>query len=93
MSRTSFDDHERLAWAGRATAYRDSFAALCAYPADLLLDAAGVGVDAQVLDVGTGTGTVRLTATYRDADSRLGPLPPPSSPPRPPADSGPPAAG
>jgi len=68
VSTTSFDDHERLQWAGRAAVYRDSLVALCAYPADLLLDAAGVGVGVRVLDVGTGTGTVAALAGARAAE-------------------------
>jgi ubiquinone/menaquinone biosynthesis C-methylase UbiE len=68
VSTTAFDDHERLQWAGRAAAYRDSFAALCAYPAGLLLDAANVGAGVRVLDVGTGTGTVAALARARAAE-------------------------
>jgi hypothetical protein len=54
---TSFDEHERSSWAGKASAYERSVGALCAYPADHLLDAAGVGDGHRVLDVGTGPGT------------------------------------
>jgi SAM-dependent methyltransferase len=68
VTRTAFDDHERLQWAGRATAFRDSFAALCAYPAGLLLDAAQVAPDVRLLDVGTGTGTVAALACSRAAE-------------------------
>jgi SAM-dependent methyltransferase len=64
---TSFDDHQRTQWAGRAAAYRDSLAALCAHPADRLLDAAGVAAGTRVLDVGTGTGTVAARAAARGA--------------------------
>ncbi|MEH0828556.1 MULTISPECIES: hypothetical protein [unclassified Micromonospora] len=39
MTGTSFDDHERERWAGRAAAYERTFAQLCAYPAEALLDA------------------------------------------------------
>ncbi|MCU7724696.1 class I SAM-dependent methyltransferase [Actinoplanes sp. KI2] len=67
MTSTAFDDHERLQWAGKAAAYRDSFAALCAYPAGSLLDAAEVGAGVRVLDVGTGTGTVAALACARAA--------------------------
>jgi len=62
---TAFDDHERSQWAGRAAAYRDSFAALCAHPAEALLDAADVKAGDRVLDVGTGTGTVAALACDR----------------------------
>jgi SAM-dependent methyltransferase len=68
VTRTAFDDHERSQWAGRATAYRDSFAALCAYPAGLLLDAANVEAGVRLLDVGTGTGTVAALACPRAAE-------------------------
>jgi SAM-dependent methyltransferase len=64
---TAFDRFERSQWAGRATAYRDSFAALCAYPAGALLDAADVGAGDRLLDVGTGTGTVAALAGSRHA--------------------------
>ena len=68
MTGTAFDDHERSQWAGRAAAYLGSFAALCAYPAGSLLDAAGVGDGVRVLDVGTGTGTVAALACVRAAE-------------------------
>ncbi|MGC5020082.1 class I SAM-dependent methyltransferase [Micromonospora sp. DT47] len=64
---TSFDDHERDRWAGRAEAYRRSFALLCAYPVDALLDAAAVGPGGRVLDAGCGTGTVAARAAGRGA--------------------------
>lgn len=64
---TSFDDHERSRWTGRAAAYQRSFAALCAYPAEALLDAAGVKADDRVLDAGTGPGTVAALACTRGA--------------------------
>jgi ubiquinone/menaquinone biosynthesis C-methylase UbiE len=67
VTTTTFDEHERMQWAGKAAAYRDSFAALCAYPAGALLDAAAVGEDVRVLDVGTGTGTVAALACARAA--------------------------
>ncbi|HTF07733.1 MAG TPA: class I SAM-dependent methyltransferase [Asanoa sp.] len=64
---TGFDAHERARWSGRAAAYRDTLAALCAGPAESLLDAAGVATGALVLDVGTGTGTVAALAGERGA--------------------------
>lgn len=64
---TAFDEHERQAWRGRAAAYERSFALLCAHPVPVLLDAAGVGPGARVLDVGTGPGTVAALACARDA--------------------------
>jgi SAM-dependent methyltransferase len=64
---TAFDRHERELWAGRAGAYRRSFARLCAYPADLVLDAAGVRAGTAVLDVGTGPGTLAALAVVRGA--------------------------
>ncbi|WP_319463454.1 class I SAM-dependent methyltransferase [Micromonospora sp. RTP1Z1] len=63
-----FDVHERSRWAGRATAYERSFAALCAYPAEALLDAAAVRAGRRVIDVGTGPGTVAARALGRGAE-------------------------
>ncbi|GIF51138.1 methyltransferase family protein [Asanoa ferruginea] len=62
-----FDAHERAQWSGRATAYRDTLAALCAGPVESLLDAAGIVAGALALDVGTGTGTVAALAAERGA--------------------------
>jgi SAM-dependent methyltransferase len=62
MRMTAFDEYERHQWAGRAAAYAESFAKLCAHPVPALLAAAGVttGTDSAVrlLDAGTGPGTV-----------------------------------
>lgn len=62
MTTTAFDEYERSRWAGRAGAYDSSLAALCAYPAPALLDAANVGAGTRVLDAGTGSGTVARLA-------------------------------
>ncbi|MET8912498.1 class I SAM-dependent methyltransferase [Micromonospora sp. NPDC004551] len=67
MIDTDFDAHERSRWAGRAEAYARSFGRLCAYPAEALLDAAGVRTGRRVLDVGTGPGTVAALALGRGA--------------------------
>ncbi|MEV4825629.1 class I SAM-dependent methyltransferase [Micromonospora sp. NPDC049274] len=67
MTTTTFDDHERSRWAGRAMAYDGSFALLCAHPAPVLLDAADVDAGTRVLDVGTGSGTVAGLACARGA--------------------------
>ncbi|MER7892624.1 class I SAM-dependent methyltransferase [Micromonospora sp. NPDC094482] len=64
---TSFDDHERHRWVGRAEAYARSFGRLCAHPADALLDAAGARAGTRLLDVGTGPGTVAGLAAGRGA--------------------------
>ncbi|MFE7532218.1 class I SAM-dependent methyltransferase [Kitasatospora sp. NPDC057542] len=64
---TLFDESERRIWSGSARAYADSFAKLCAYPVERLLDVAGVRAGARVLDVGTGTGTVAVAACARGA--------------------------
>lgn len=62
-----FDEAERRIWAGRAAAFRDSFAKLCAHTAPMLLDAAGAGQGTRLLDVGTGIGTVAAEASARGA--------------------------
>lgn len=67
MTVTDFDEHVRNSWAGRAAAFESSFAKLCAYPAAALLDRAGVGAGARVLDAGTGIGTVAALACARGA--------------------------
>jgi SAM-dependent methyltransferase len=64
---TAFDRHERARWTGHAGAYRRSFARLCAYPAELVLDAAAVRPGTAVLDVGTGPGTRAALAAARGA--------------------------
>ncbi|MEV1289954.1 class I SAM-dependent methyltransferase [Micromonospora sp. NPDC049679] len=64
---TTFDAHERRLWTGRALAYERTFAKLCAYPAPMLLDAAGVHAGVTALDVGTGSGTVAALACARGA--------------------------
>ncbi|MEU4622692.1 methyltransferase domain-containing protein [Actinoplanes sp. NPDC023801] len=63
----SFDDYERAMWAGKADAYQDNLAVLCAGAAPALLDAAGVTAGMRVLDVGAGSGTVAGLACERDA--------------------------
>ncbi|MPY31457.1 class I SAM-dependent methyltransferase [Streptomyces adustus] len=64
---TTFDESERLIWAGRGAAYAASFAKLCAYAVPPLLDAVEVGSSVRVLDVGTGPGTVAAAACARGA--------------------------
>jgi SAM-dependent methyltransferase len=64
---SEFDDAERQIWAGRAEAFRASFAKLCAHTAPALLDAAGAGPGTRLLDVGTGSGTVAAAACARGA--------------------------
>jgi ubiquinone/menaquinone biosynthesis C-methylase UbiE len=67
---TDFDAFERVMWAGRAAAYERVFARMAAYTADALLDAAEVGRGTEVLDVGTGPGTVAGVAWRRGARVR-----------------------
>lgn len=67
MGVEDFDEAERRIWAGRAAAFRDSFAKLCAHTAPALLDAAGAGPGVRLLDVGTGAGTVAAAACARGA--------------------------
>jgi SAM-dependent methyltransferase len=64
---TDFDAFERIMWAGRAAAYERGFARLAAHTAEALLDAAGVARGIDVLDVGTGPGTVAGLAWRRAA--------------------------
>jgi SAM-dependent methyltransferase len=64
---SAFDEAERRMWAGRAEAFRDSFAKLCAHTAPALLDAAAAGPGIRLLDVGTGSGTVAAAACARGA--------------------------
>lgn len=66
----AFDSAERAMWDGRARAYADSFALLCAHPVPELLDAARVSAGTRVLDVGTGPGTAALAALERGARVR-----------------------
>ncbi|RPE43375.1 methyltransferase family protein [Streptomyces sp. Ag109_O5-1] len=67
MTSDAFDTTERAMWTGRAAAYAESFARLCAHPVEQLLDAAGVTGGTRLLDVGTGTGTAALAAQERGA--------------------------
>ena len=64
---TEFDEFERVMWAGQATAYERVFARCAAYTAASLLDTAHVTAGTEVLDVGTGPGTVADLARRRDA--------------------------
>jgi SAM-dependent methyltransferase len=64
----SFDDYERAMWAGKADAYQDNLAVLCAGTAPALLDAAGITAGTRMLDVGTGSGTVAGLACGRGAE-------------------------
>ena len=67
METTAFDAYERDNWRAKAKAYADSFAGLCSYTADALLDAAASGPGVATLDVGTGIGTVARRAVERGA--------------------------
>ncbi len=66
---TPFDIAERRIWSGKAEAYADTYARLCAHPAAALLDAAEVGPGSRVLDVGCGSGTVSAEAVARGASA------------------------
>ncbi|MFD4027320.1 class I SAM-dependent methyltransferase [Streptomyces sp. NPDC058576] len=66
---TPFDVAERRIWSGKAEAYADTYARLCAHPAAALLDAAEVGPGSRVLDVGCGSGTVSAEAVARGASA------------------------
>lgn len=67
---SEFDAHERRLWSGRAAAYRDSWAGLCAHVAPVLLDAVPVSAGVRLLDVGTGVGTLAGLAVARGARVR-----------------------
>jgi SAM-dependent methyltransferase len=62
-----FDTYERELWTGRAGAYERGFARLTAHSIGPLLDAARVGPDTRVLDLGTGPGIVAAEAVRRGA--------------------------
>ncbi|NEC20936.1 methyltransferase domain-containing protein [Streptomyces parvus] len=64
---TPFDHAERRIWSGKAEAYADTYARLCAHLVPALLDTAEVGRGTRVLDVGCGTGTVSAAAVARGA--------------------------
>jgi SAM-dependent methyltransferase len=64
---SEFDESERLIWSGRARAFAESFARVCAYPVEDLLEAAGARAGVWLLDVGTGSGSVAVTACGRGA--------------------------
>lgn len=63
-----FDAYERGLWAGRAGAYAGRFGRLTAHTAEALLDAARVTGSSDVLDVGTGPGTIAAAALARGAN-------------------------
>ncbi|WP_405775741.1 class I SAM-dependent methyltransferase [Streptomyces sp. NBC_00859] len=64
---TEFDERASAIWSGQAAAYAESFAAVCAYPIEDLLDAVGAGPGVRLLDVGTGSGNVAAAACARGA--------------------------
>ncbi|MFF4947102.1 class I SAM-dependent methyltransferase [Streptomyces rubiginosohelvolus] len=64
---TPFDHSERRIWSGKAEAYADTYAHLCAHLVPALLDAAEAGPGTRVLDVGCGSGTVSAAAVARGA--------------------------
>ncbi|MFD6206009.1 class I SAM-dependent methyltransferase [Streptomyces rubiginosohelvolus] len=64
---TPFDHAERRIWSGKAEAYADTYARLCAHLVPALLDAAEAGPGTRVLDVGCGSGTVSAAAVARGA--------------------------
>lgn len=75
---TSYDALKRSSWAGRAQAYAETFAALCAHGVAPLLAATGAAAGHLVLDVGTGPGSVARAAAARgcravgvDADPQM----------------------
>ena len=67
---TAFGDWERAVWEQRAGAYAASIGDLTRGSIPALLDAAGVGPDVRVLDVGTGPGFVASAALARGAKVR-----------------------
>ena len=63
----AFGEWERAAWEVHAAPYAASLGDLTRGSIPALLDAAGVGVGARVLDVGTGPGSVARAAAERGA--------------------------
>jgi len=60
-------DHNRRAWGRTAAAYGDTFEVLTGGATTVLLDLAGVGRDSELLDIGTGPGTLLGPAAARGA--------------------------
>jgi len=65
---STFDDIKRRTWAGRAQAYSETFAHLCAHTGPRILDEVAVRPGVHLLDVGTGAGTVAALGLGRGAD-------------------------
>jgi SAM-dependent methyltransferase len=63
----AFHDFEHNGWQRAAAHYPDTFGTLTAQTTEPLLDAAGVGTGARVLDVATGPGYVAAAAAARGA--------------------------
>jgi SAM-dependent methyltransferase len=60
-------EHNRVVWGRMAPTYSGTFETLTREAADALLDGAGVGIGTNVLDVGTGPGTLIGPAKSRGA--------------------------
>jgi len=67
VAQTPYDAQRRAQWRGKATAYQQSFALLCAHTAPMVLDALDIRPGSTLLDVGCGSGTVTEQATARGA--------------------------
>jgi SAM-dependent methyltransferase len=61
--------YEHATWSRCAPTYRNGFATLTTGAVDPLLDAAAVGPDTRLLDIGTGTGSVAAAARQRGASA------------------------
>ncbi|MFI7596682.1 class I SAM-dependent methyltransferase [Actinoplanes sp. NPDC049681] len=63
-----YDAYRRDLWRNKADAYGRSFAGLCAYPVDQLLDAVRASAGTSILDAGCGTGSLAEAAAKRSSD-------------------------
>ena len=63
----AFQRFEQLGWQRKAEAYHQFYAPISGFVIEALLDAAGVGPDLRVLDIGSGPGYVTVRAAQQGA--------------------------